>query len=72
MTDMNESGFCSLSRGDFAKFINSLMDVQQVGGLAGELIETFELMKWTERGRVGRGEITQSADNTARKVEQND
>ena len=38
--------------GVFAKFINSLMDVQQVGGLAGELIETFELMKWTERGRV--------------------
>ena len=58
--------------GDFAKFNNSLMDVQQVGGLAGELIETFELMKWTERGRVGRGEITQSTDNTARKVEQND
>ena len=58
--------------GDFAEFINSLMDVQQVGGLAGELIETFELMKWTERGRVVLGEITQSTDNTAQKLEQND
>ena len=68
---MNQ-GSVPYTGGDFAKFINSLMDVQQVGGLAGELIETFELMKWTERGRVGRGEITQSTDNTARKVEQND
>ena len=68
---MNQ-GSVLFPEGDFAKFINSLIDLQQVGGLAGELIETFKLMKWTERGSVGQGEITQSTDNTAQKVEQND
>ena len=68
---MNQ-GSVLFPEGDFAKFINSLIDLHQVGGLAGELIKTFKLMKWTERGRVGQCEITQSTDNTARKLEQND